>query len=202
MRMPFEELLLRYSQVADAEERRRLEAGIWAEFGCERAVLVVDMSGFSQLTERHGIVHYLSMVRRMQIIAGPIVRGHDGVILKFEADNAFAMFPAVDAALEAAFELNDAFDAANLDTPDELDIRIACGIDHGPILVIEQLDFFGDAVNCASKLGEDLARPGEVLLSARAARFAEPARWQLQPVAFKVSGLELAAMQVSRPGAG
>lgn len=201
MRLPFEELLLRYSRLADAGERAELEREIWRLFGCERAVLVVDMSGFSQLTERHGIVHYLSMVRRMQLTCGPIVRGHEGVILKFEADNAFAMFPSADAALEAAFELNDAFDAANRSTPDELDIRIACGIDQGPILVIEERDFFGDAVNRASKLGEDLAKPGEVLLTAGAAgSLANPGRWTLQPVAFRISGLELAAVQVARAG--
>ncbi|MCK7594148.1 adenylate/guanylate cyclase domain-containing protein [Pseudomarimonas salicorniae] len=190
----FQALLLRYSRLADPEERGQLEREIWAEYGCERAVLVVDMSGFSSLTQRHGIVHYLSMVRRMQITAEPIVHGHEGVILKFEADNAFAMFPEVDAALAAAFELNRAFEAANVETPDELDIRISCGIDAGPILVVEQKDFFGDAVNRASKLGEDLAAPGEVLLSATAAgRLRDPSRWQLAEISFSVSGLSLPA---------
>ncbi len=202
MRLPFEELLLRYAQLADAAARAQLESEIWRQYGCERAVLVVDMSGFSQLTERHGIVHYLSMVRRMQLTCAPIIHGHHGVILKFEADNAFAMLPSVDAALEAAFELNDAFEAANEATPDELDIRIACGIDHGPILVIEQRDFFGDAVNRASKLGEDLAQPGEVLLTASAASsLADSDRWALQPVSFRISGLALEAMQATRASA-
>jgi class 3 adenylate cyclase len=200
MRSRFEDLLLRFSQLPDPAQRETLEQEIWRDYGCERAVLVLDMSGFSSLTQRHGIVHYLSMVRRMQLTAEPLVHGHHGVILKFEADNAFAMFPEVDAALAAAFTLNAAFDEANRATPDELDIRIACGIDFGPILVVEQKDFFGDAVNLASKLGEDLAEPGEVLLTEAAARrLSTPDDWQLAPVAFRISGLELTAMR-ARPG--
>lgn len=199
MRSRFESLLLRFSQLADPAQRAELERRIWDEFGCERAVLVLDMSGFSSLCLRHGVIHYLSMVRRMQITAEPIVRTHEGVILKFEADNAFAMFPTVDAALEASFELNAVFDQANRETPDELDIRIACGIDYGPILVVQQEDFFGDAVNRASKLGEDIAAPGEVLVTAQAAaRLATPQRWSLEPCEFRISGITLAAAR-ARP---
>src|SRR5690349_16341527 len=161
----FQALLLRYSHEADPDARAALDARLWREYGAERAVLVLDMSGFSRLTTRYGIVHYLSMVRRMQVTAEPIVDGFAGTLVKFEADNCFAMFETVDAALRAAVELNEAFDRANFDTPDDLDIRISTGIDYGPILVIENRDFFGDPVNRACKLGEDLAHPGEILLT-------------------------------------
>ena len=166
--LAFSELLLRYAQQPDASERKAIERELWRDYGCERAVLVVDMSGFTDLTSRHGIVHYLSMVRRMQLTAKPIIDGYEGVVLKFEADNAFAMFTAVESAVRAAADLNTAFARRNRSTPDELDIRIACGIDYGPILVVDERDFFGDAVNTASMLGEDVGRPGEILLSVRA----------------------------------
>ena len=161
----FQDLLLRYSQEPDSARREVLEAGLWKEFGADRAVLVLDMSGFSELSIRHGIVHYLSMVRRMQLTAEPIVSRYSGTLVKFEADNCFAMFPDVAGAVQAAIELNDAFRSANEATPDELDIRIACGIDFGPILVVPGEDFFGNAVNCACKLGEDLAASGEILVT-------------------------------------
>ena len=164
----FQDLLLRYSQEPDATRREALESRLWQEFGAERAVLVLDMSGFSQLAIRFGIVHYLSMVRRMQLTAEPIVRNYSGTLVKFEADNCFAMFPDVADAIQAAVELNDAFRSANDDTPDELDIRVACGIDFGSILVVPGVDFFGNAVNRASKLGEDLAAAGEILVTREA----------------------------------
>lgn len=164
----FSDLLLRYAQEPDDARRSALESQLWREFGAERAVLVLDMSGFSRLAIRFGIVHYLSMVRRMQLIAGPIVRRYSGTLVKFEADNCFAMFPEVVGAVEAAIELNDAFCSANEATPDELDIRVACGIDFGAILVIPDVDFFGTPVNRACKLGEDLAAAGEILVTREA----------------------------------
>jgi class 3 adenylate cyclase len=164
----FQDLLLLYSQEADVVRRQALEALLWREFGAERAVLVLDMSGFSELAIRFGIVHYLSMVRRMQLTAEPIVLRYSGTLVKFEADNCFAMFPDVAGAIQAAIELNGAFCAANEATPDELDIRIACGIDFGSILVVPGVDFFGNAVNRASKLGEDLAEAGEILVTREA----------------------------------
>jgi class 3 adenylate cyclase len=164
----FQDLLLRYSREPDSAQRQALEAELWREFGADRAVLVLDMSGFSELSIRYGIVHYLSMVRRMQLVAEPIVSRYSGTLVKFEADNCFAMFPEVTGAIQAAFELNDAFQSANESTPEELDIRIACGIDYGPILVVPGVDFFGNAVNRASKLGEDLADAGEILVTREA----------------------------------
>ena len=164
----FQHLLLQYSQEPDSARRTALESQLWREFGTDRAVLVLDMSGFSQLAIRYGIVHYLSMVRRMQLTAEPIVGRYSGTLVKFEADNCFAMFPDAAGAIQAAIELNDAFHSANEATPDELDIRIACGIDFGPILVVPGVDFFGNAVNRASKLGEDLAAAGEILVTREA----------------------------------
>ena len=88
----FNELLLAYSQELQAKDRERIEKELWDKYGTEKAILVVDMAGFSLLTERFGIVHYLSMVRRMQITSKPIVESFKGQVVKFEADNCFALF--------------------------------------------------------------------------------------------------------------
>ena len=192
----FQDLLLRHSQEAAAERRDAIEEVLWRDFGLERAVLVLDMSGFSALAQRHGIVHYLSMVRRMQLTAEPIVDGYDGTLVKFEADNCYAMFPDVAAAVSAALELNQAFAAANADTPDELDIRIACGIDHGRILVVPGRDFYGVPVNRACKLGEDLAGAGEILLTAEAMARVPDGLFAATALRFDVSGIRVEAFRL------
>jgi class 3 adenylate cyclase len=191
----FQALLLQYSQEVDPAARAALDARLWREYGAERAVLVLDMSGFSRLTTRYGIVHYLSMVRRMQVTAEPIVKSFAGTLVKFEADNCFAMFGVVEEALRAAIALNEAFDRANFETPDDLDIRISTGIDFGPILVIENRDFFGDPVNRACKLGEDLARPGEILVT-RPAMDRLGAGFEFEPASFSVSGIGIEACSI------
>jgi adenylate cyclase len=192
----FHELLLQHSREPDMVSRLGIEQALWREFGAERAVLVLDMSGFSELCERHGIVHYLSMVKRMQATAEPIIGKYDGALVKFEADNCYATFPAVDGALRAALELNAAFQHANEATPDELDIRIACGIDYGQILVLHGRDFYGHAVNRACKLGEDVAIAGEILITAEAAAKLATPHSGATRVQLGVSGIRIEAWSI------
>jgi class 3 adenylate cyclase len=164
----FQEHLLVYSQTESADERHSIESALWSDYGAEYAVFVLDMSGFSLLTRKYGIVHYLSMVRRMQLITEPIVKSYGGFMIKYEADNCFAVFPDPLSAVNAAIDMQHAFSAANLSTTDDLDIHIACGIDYGKILIIGHEDCFGDPVNRASKIGEDLAAAGEILITKEA----------------------------------
>jgi adenylate cyclase len=165
MSKEFQDLLLQFSQSGMIDERRNIEETIWSGYGAEYAVFVLDMSGFSLLTRKYGIVHYLSMVRRMQLTTEPIVKSHQGFMIKYEADNCFAVFPDPLLAVRAAIEMQRAFTSANLLTKEDLDIHIACGIDYGKLLVIGKEDCFGDPVNRASKLGEDLAAAGEILIT-------------------------------------
>ena len=164
----FQEHLLLYSQTESNEERRSIEKTLWGDYGAEYAVFVLDLSGFSMLTRKYGIVHYLSMVRRMQLTTEPIVKSYSGFMIKYEADNCFAVFPDPLSAVNAAIAMQHAFSAANLLTSEDLDIHISCGIDFGKILIIGHEDCFGDPVNRASKIGEDLAAAGEILITTEA----------------------------------
>jgi adenylate cyclase len=164
----FHEMLLGFSQSELVDERQKIESSLWEEFGAEYAVFVLDMSGFSLLTRKYGIVHYLSMVRRMQMTTEPIVKSYGGFMIKYEADNCFAVFPDPLAAVNAAIAMQHAFRSENLLTSEDLDIHISCGIDYGKILIVGHEDCFGDPVNRASKMGEDLAVAGEILVTKEA----------------------------------
>ena len=194
----FQELLYRYSSEPNPAARNELEQTLWKEFGADKVVLVLDMSGFSKITQRHGIVHYLSMVRRMQLTAEPVIESHGGVVVRFEADNCFAMFEDSLSAVRCAIGLNLAFDAANIVTPIELDIHISVGIDRGKVLVVDNyLEFFGNPVNCASKLGEDSAQRGEILVTRAVAEDLPPhAGVQLDPLTITHSGVDIESFAV------
>lgn len=193
----FQELLLAFSQAEDLEIRRRIETELWNEYGTELAVFVLDMSGFSLLTRKYGIVHYLSMVKRMQLTTEPIVKSYGGSMLKYEADNCFAVFPDPLSAVNAALAMQHAFKASNLLTSDDLDIHIACGIDYGKILVIQGTDCFGDAVNRASKLGEDVAAAGEVLITREAMHMIpDEAGIKAREITVSISGLNITAYSI------
>ena len=193
----FQELLLEYAQATKGAKMREIEQALWDRFGATKAVLVLDMSGFSLLSRRYGVVHYLSMVRRMQLTTQDMVDRHGGEVVKFEADNCFAAFPDVAAAVVAAVALNQTFHRINLDTADEYDIRIAIGIDHGRILLIGGPDYFGDAVNTACKLGEDTAQAGEILLTQRAYEQLPTDRQDgADPMELSMAGIEIKAWRI------
>jgi class 3 adenylate cyclase len=152
------------------------------------------MSGSSLLTRKHGIIHYLSMVRRMQLTTEPIIKSYGGTMIKYEADNCFAVFPDPLSAVNAAIAMQHAFDAANIVTSDDLDIHIACGIDFGKILVVGNEDCFGDPVNRASKMGEDLACKGEILVTQEAIEMIPPeAGIKTQALTISISGISIPA---------
>lgn len=193
----FQEVLLHYSQETSDEGRKAIEAELWQQYGTERVVFVLDMSGFSLLTRKYGIIHYLSMVRRMQLTAEPIIKTYGGSMLKFEADNCFAVFPDTLSAVHAAITLQLAFDASNLLTSDDFDVHIACGIDQGKILIVGDEDCFGDAVNRACKLGEDIAAAGEILVTQDAIKtITTELDFQLREVNISVSGLTIPAYAI------
>ncbi len=194
----FQDLILRFSQETEVSARKKIEEQLWQDYGSERVVFVLDMSGFSLLTRKHGIIHYLSMVRRMQLISEPIIKTYGGSLLKFEADNCFAVFPETLSAIHAAIALQLAFDASNLLTPDDFDVHISCGIDYGKILIIGDEDCFGDAVNRACKLGEDIAAAGEILVTKNAIKtITTELDFKMREVSISVSGLTIPTYSIA-----
>ena len=197
MSQKFQDLLLQYSQSEVTTERRSIEQALWAGYGAEYAVFVLDMSGFSLLTRKYGIVHYLSMVRRMQLTTEPIVKSYGGSMIKYEADNCLAVFPDPLSAVNAAIAMQHAFAASNILTSDDLDIHISCGIDYGKLLIIGHEDCFGDPVNRASKIGEDLANAGEILITRDAMEMIPAeANVQAREIAISISGISIPAFIV------
>ncbi|HEX3557823.1 MAG TPA: adenylate/guanylate cyclase domain-containing protein [Pyrinomonadaceae bacterium] len=180
------------------ERAAEIDARIKATFGETLAVFVMDMSGFSRQTIRHGIVHFLAQIHRMHSIATPVVETHGGEVVKYEADNVFAVFPDAEQAVDAAIELDRSLELANTMLPDEYDMHGEFGIGYGEILIIENEDIYGSEVNLASKLGEDLAQRGEILLTESAFARVDPNKREYERLLMSISGLELIAHQVKK----
>jgi adenylate cyclase len=178
-------------RIEHPESATAIDAQIRTVFEQDCAILVLDLSGFSRLTIRRGIVHFLAMVHRMTIISTPIVQSHGGRVVKQEADNLFVAFEQVEAAIATAIDLFKAFEIVNLGLPDEQDLHACIGIGYGKTLIIGNEDLYGSEMNLACKLGEDLAKRGELLLTAAAFAQIEPDsdRWEAEE--FSISGVEL-----------
>ncbi len=176
---------------ADEAGRCGLEEEIWSQFGVENAVMALDMSQFSLTVRRSGILGYLGLIRRMQRFTRPIVERHAGSVIEFHADNLMAVFPDVSEAIEAAVGINHAL-AADLRADGTPAISVAIGIDFGRFLLVAGEHCYGDTVNVAFKLGEDIARAGEILITDGArARLGPGFAHPLVSQRLSVSGLEL-----------
>jgi len=176
------------------ESLAEIDAEIWRRFGRTRAVLVLDMCGFSRLTMRYGITHFLAMIRRLQTIVRPVISDGGGHVVKTEADNVFATFDDVPQALATARAIQRSLDAANTFLPEDWDLHAAIGIGYGPLLLIGDHDLFGSEMNVASKLGEDVATRGEILLS-EAARARVEAESDATEIPVQLSGLVIKAFR-------
>lgn len=178
--------------IEQPERRAELTTRIEEVFGQEKAVMVLDMSGFSRTTQRHGIVSFLLMIHQMRLLIEPCVAEYKGVVLKAEADNLFCLFDSVEEAVQASKEIAERLEAAKVVLPGDRRLYVAIGIGYGHILNIEDEDLYGSEVNLASKLGEDIAEMGQILLTTAAhEQVKEDAGIESSEEAVSISGLEL-----------
>jgi class 3 adenylate cyclase len=74
-----------------------------------------------------------------------------------------------------------------------MDIYLCIGIGCGDVLMLEKEDMYGSEFNLASKLGEDLAERGEILLTSAAFEKLEGDKQDWEKMELSISGLELVA---------
>lgn len=184
-------LLLERNQTPDRVEE--IDREIVESFQRKVSMLILDMCGFSRITSSHGIIFYLAMIQQMESAAGPAVEQNKGEVIKQEADNLFAFFPTPQDALEAALDIFRAFEAMNSVVPDERDIYGSIGIGFGDTLVIGDEDLFGDEMNRASRLGEDLAGKQEILFTPGAYEALPEGLYRFEAVRFQDRGDEITA---------
>lgn len=193
----FFETVAAFSLCTDPSERERLDAGIWERYGTSGFVLISDMSGFSSTTRSYGICYFLGMIHRARQLLAPIIEANNGLLLKCEADNCYTFFEGADDVLQACIDLNSQLAIVNGETTSEKKIHLSIGVDYGKLLLVGQHDYFGDPVNTASKLGEDLAGQGETLVTNRALERATKTHdVSSEQLVTRISGIDIKYMRL------
>ncbi len=176
----------------EESERSRFEADIWKKLGCRCAMLVLDSSGFTRNTQESGILSYLACIVRLRDMMDPILTRFDCISWRAATDNVFAEFKTADGALAAALEIQRLVDAANIQVQNSEKFGVCIGIGFGDVLRSLSEGVFGSEMNLASKLGEDLAGNGEILLTESAYQvISEDHRKNIKGRRTAVSGVEL-----------
>ncbi|RWO61534.1 adenylate/guanylate cyclase domain-containing protein [Mesorhizobium sp.] len=140
--------------MADERAKRRLAA-----------IAIADVVGYSRLMERDEAGTLSLLKERREILLEPIVRGHEGRIVKFMGDGVLMEFASAVNAVEAALDLQEKMAEANTLLSEERRILLRIGINLGDIIG-EGSDVYGDGVNVAARL-EALAEPGGICVSAK-----------------------------------
>jgi adenylate cyclase len=164
----FDQLIADLSAAADEEEQGIIRKAIWDRFGTSGATFISDMANFSRTSRSHGICHFLKLIHRAREVVRPAVTANGGVLLKCDADNCYAYFEDAGKAIQASFDINAELFRRNQELELDEHIYLSVGVDYGDLLLVGTSDFYGDPVNTASKLGEDLAVQGETLITERA----------------------------------
>jgi len=185
-------------RLAQPESTEAIDAQIQKIFVETHAILILDMSGFSRLVEEFFIIHTLAQIQHMRGVVMPIVVAHQGEVLKLEADNVYATFPQVHHAVAAASQM--------IQQLAQINIHASIGIGYGELIMIAadsgspgSKDAFGNQMNLASKLGEDLAKADEILLTEAAFQqiAAFDTHWQQEEM--QVSSLTLPVWRSLQP---
>ena len=196
-RAHLQKLLKEYNEYP--ERQKAIDEKINAEFCKSVAIVVIDSCGFSRSVRQHGIVNYLARLERLERVVSPLIESHGGRVLRVEADNIFALFEDTEAALRCAVDVQSHVEIANEPLPAASEIYVAIGIGYGRVLLVGNDDAYGDEMNVACKLGEDLAERGEILLTAAAHEMLKGSKtWTFEDSSVTISGLDLTSYRLVR----
>lgn len=188
----FDSMIANYAEETDADKAEAISQGIWEQFGTDGTVFISDMASFSSTSRKLGVCHFLKLIHRTRQLVRPVIERNNGTLLKCDADNCYAFFKEPDDAIKASFDVSAALYKLNDSFGLSEQIYLSIGIDYGRVLLIGDVDFYGDPVNTASKLGEDLATHAETLITQRAierANFRIPER--AEKMVARISQIEI-----------
>ena len=127
-------------------------------------MLQSDMSGFTRLTKKYGILHFLTLVVHCRRIFKECLPPNHGSIVKYDGDNVIAKFPSPYHCLGAVKAIQAAIDQFNMGKKKDYQIRIKLGVSHGEVLIVGH-DIVGESWEDCCALGEDTAEVGEILVT-------------------------------------
>lgn len=142
-----------------------LDRRIWSLFGETWAVMFTDLAGFSRQVAEFGIIHFLQVIHDSSKLLLPVIQEHDGLLVKTEGDSLLILFRRPEQAVACGIAMQRACARVNRGRQPEDQILLCLGIGHGEVLRIGDADVWGAEVNAASKLGEDVARREEILVT-------------------------------------
>jgi adenylate cyclase len=130
----------------------------------QTTIMMCDSSGFTRRTHQYGILHFLAVMTDVYDRVEPIVLKHGGTVISRGADNLLAIFDDSAKGVDAAIKMQRLLAKFNHGKTDRDQFQLCMGFHHGSVLRVKD-GIFGDKVNIAAKVGEDLASAEEILVT-------------------------------------
>lgn len=119
-------------------------------------LLFADVSGSTRLFELRGDVEARRLIALVLETLSEITRSHDGRVIKTIGDEIMCVFPGPRDGLDAAMAMQRCMSSDRRFTVENLAIRV--GLHHGDVLIEDDGDAFGDAVNTAARMASQAKR--------------------------------------------
>ncbi len=135
-------------------------------------IMFIDIVGYSTFVSHSTDSQALELVRRFENAARSLISEFDGRVVMTAGDAIMACWTGrenLGRAARCARLIKQRLDEENSQKPRGEKIRIRVGIHCGPVLELQDGDIIGNAVNLSCRL-QTAAKPGEVLISAEAAK--------------------------------
>ena len=142
-----------------------LDQAIRERYAGNYAVMFTDLAGFSRGVTEFGIIHFLQVIFESQRILADSLARHRAELVMTESDSMLVVFREPVDALRCSIEMQQVCADYNHDRDPALRVLLCIGLGYGECLRVGNDDIFGAEVNAASKLGEDIADHGEILMS-------------------------------------
>jgi adenylate cyclase len=131
-----------------------------------KAILMLDFTGFTIQAMNGAQVHALLRILDAQRVCVPVLHEYGATLVRAFADDLVGLFDEPAQALDAAFEIHRRVALFNHSPHAAEKPALACvGIGYGDVYAIGPNSAMGDEMNRASKLGEDIARGNETLVT-------------------------------------
>ena len=140
----------------------------------KKVILFSDIDGFTSIVHDRGIEYFMLLVYEAKEILRHTIHKYGARLVKIDGDSFILVCDSVEKGIEMILEYRKRL-SENESTKH---LSVNWGIGYGDIIELED-DAFGLELNLSAKIGEDVAKNGQILVTAAAVKELDKKKYQL-----------------------
>lgn len=140
----------------------------------KKAVLFSDIDGFTSIVHERGIEYFLTLVYEAKEILRHMIYRYNARLVKIDGDSFIIVCDNVDNGIDMILEYRKRLSETDMTK----NLSINWGVGYGDIIELES-DAFGLELNLSAKIGEDVGKNGQILLTSNAVKEIDNKKYSL-----------------------